>query len=264
MELKGKIALVTGSSRGIGSCIALKLAEQGANVVVNYLSNHDAAKKIVNEIRVLGRDSISVQADVSKINEVKKLFQETIKYFGTLDILVNNAGTTSPTMVEDMPEEEWKRVIDVNLTAVFLCCKEAIKVMKPRKKGKIVNISSVAGLKMAYFSGAHYTASKYGVNGFTRHLAYELAPYGVNVNAVCPGATSTSLLLETSQSHVIEKMEKEFIPTGRLTTPEELADAVLFLVSERTNSIVGITLPVDGGSILGWEPNEAYERQRKD
>jgi len=262
MELEGKIALVTGSARGIGRGVAIALAQNGADVVVNYVRNEAEARKAVEEIQKLGRRSFAVKADVSKSSEVKALFKETLDKFGTLDILVNNAGQGMAAMVEDISEEEWNYILNLNLNGVFLCCKEAIPIMKAKRKGKIVTISSVAGIRMAHLSGAHYTAAKYAVNGFTRHLAYELAPYGINVNAVCPGLVLTPLVTDSTPASYLEKV-RQTIPAGRISTPEDQANAVLFLVSEKSSMIVGETLVVDGGSLLGWQPNDVYERGKK-
>lgn len=262
MELAGKIALVTGSARGIGRAIAVALARNGADVVVNYVRNEEEARKAVEEINILGRRSFAVQADVARSSDVKRLFRETLDRFGTLDILVNNAGQGMAAMVEDISEEEWNYIINLNLNGVFLCCKEAIPIMKAKKSGKIVTVSSVAGIKMAYLSGAHYTAAKFAVNGFTRHLAYELAPYGINVNAVCPGLVLTPLVTDSTPASFLERV-RQTIPAGRISTPEDQANAVLFLVSDKSRMIVGETLVVDGGSLLGWQTNEVYERGKK-
>jgi NAD(P)-dependent dehydrogenase (short-subunit alcohol dehydrogenase family) len=261
MNLQGKIALVTGSERGIGKGIALKLAEHGADMVVNYVWSQPDAEEVCREIEGMGRKAFSFRADVSRSDEVRALFAKAVHRFGTLDILVNNAGIGVPNLVEDITEEEWNRVLGVNLTGVFLCCQEAARIMKPRKKGKIVNIASISGIKMATYSGVHYTVAKAGVIALTRHIGFELAPYGIHVNAVCPGAVLTPLM-QKNPPHVLEKMASN-IPTGRITTIEDQADAVLFLASDFSNSIVGTTLVVDGGSLLGWQSTESYERAMK-
>jgi len=190
------------------------------------------------------------------------MFRELLDEFGTLDILINNARGGLAAMVEHITEEEWNHILGINLNGVFLCCKEAIPIMKEKRYGKIVTVASVAGIRISYLAGAHYTASKYAVIGFIRHLAYELAPYGINVNAVCPGIVLTPLVIDTASERALEKIRK-IIPKGETSTPEDQADAVLFLVSEKSKSIVGETLTVDGGSLLGWQPNEEYERWKK-
>ncbi len=258
MEMNGKIALVTGSERGLGKGIALKLAEHGADVVVTYIWSQEDAEGVCKEIKSMGRRTFCAKVDVSNEDEVKAMFKEVLNRFGTLDILVNNAGIALPGTLEDINKEEWSHVIDVNLTGVFLCCKEAAKIMKPRKNGKIINIASISGIKMATFSGVHYTASKAGVIALTRHIGFELAPYGINVNALCPGAVLTPLM-QRNPPRVLEKMASN-IPTGRITSVDDQANAVVFLASEMANSIVGTSLIVDGGSLVQWQSNESYER----
>lgn len=258
MKMNGKIALVTGSERGLGRGIALKLAEYGADVVVTYIWSQDDAERVCKEIRSMGRKTFCVKVDVSKEDEVKAVFKEVVDRLGTVDILVNNAGVAAPGLLEEITEEEWNHVIGVNLTGIFLCCKEAAKIMKPKKRGKIVNIASISGIKMGTFSGVHYTASKAGVIALTRHIGFELAPYGINVNALCPGAVLTPLM-QRNPPRVLEKMARN-IPTGRITSVDDQANAVVFLASEMADSIVGTTLVVDGGSLLQWQSNESYER----
>lgn len=261
MKMNGKIALVTGSERGLGRGIALKLAEYGADVVVTYIWSKDDAERVCREIGSMGRQTFCVKVDVSKEDEVKAAFKEVVDRLGTVDILVNNAGVAAPGLLEEITEEEWNHVIGVNLTGIFLCCKEAAKIMKPKKSGKIINIASISGIKMATFSGVHYTASKAGVIALTRHIGFELAPYGINVNALCPGAVLTPLM-QRNPPHVLEKMASN-IPTGRITSVKDQANAVVFLASEMADSIVGTTLVVDGGSLLQWQSNESYERAMK-
>ena len=262
MEFKDQIVLVTGSGRGIGKAIAAKFVEEGATVCVNDLVLDDA-KKTSQELRSLGGEVLPVQADVSKEKDVKKMFDYLFKQFGTIDVLVNNAGVGHAFMVEDMPYEIWKKAIDINLNAAFLCCKAVIPTMQKKRYGKIVNIASVAAKKISYHGGAHYTASKAGLLGFTRHLAYELAPYEINVNAICPGATLTSML-KTHSSQAQLDAELVRFPIGRFSKPEDIADAVLFLCSERAKMIMGQAIDVDGGELLGWTDFPGYRKYRKD
>ena len=262
MEFKDQIVLVTGSGRGIGKAIAAKFVEKGATVCVNDLVLDDA-KKTSQELRSLGGKTLPIQADVSKEKDVKKMFDYLFKQFGTIDVLVNNAGVGHAFMVEDMPFEIWKKAIDINLNAAFLCCKAVIPTMQKKRYGKIVNIASVAAKKISYHGGAHYTASKAGLLGFTRHLAYELAPYEINVNAICPGATLTSML-KTHSSQAQLDAELVRFPIGRFSRPEDIADAVLFLCSERAKMIMGQAIDVDGGELLGWTDFPSYRKYRKD
>jgi NAD(P)-dependent dehydrogenase (short-subunit alcohol dehydrogenase family) len=262
MEFKNKVALITGSARGIGKAIAAKFVEEGACVCINDIVKEDA-EKTAEEFRTLGAKTLALHADVSNEDEVGKMFDGLFANFGTIDILVNNAGIGDGLMVEDMTYEIWKRTIDINLNAVFLCCKAAMPVMQRKKHGKIVNIASVAAKKISFHGGAHYTASKAGVLGFTRHLAYELAPYGINVNAVCPGATLTPLLRSRATPAQIEK-EVLRCPAGKLCDPEDIADAVLFLCSKRAKMIMGQALDVDAGELLAWMDNKTYRKSRKE
>jgi NAD(P)-dependent dehydrogenase (short-subunit alcohol dehydrogenase family) len=262
MELKDKVALVTGAGKGIGKAIAAKLLEEGALVCINDLNAEDA-EKAATELARRGGETFAIQADVSNPEDVKKMFKLLFEQFGPIDILVNNAGIGDGLMVEDMSYEIWRKVIDVNLNAVFLCCKAVIQPMKKKKYGKIVNIASVAAKKISYHGGAHYTASKAGLLGFTRHLAYELAPCGINVNAVCPGATLTPLLI--SQKSKVE-LDQELcrFPMGKYCKPEDIADAVLFLCSEKSKMITGRAIDVDGGELLAWIDFASYKKNRKD
>jgi len=262
MEFKGQVVLVTGSGRGIGKAIATKFIQEGASVCINDIVLDDA-EKTSEELKKLGGKTLVAQADVSKEKEVKRMFDLLFEQFGTIDILVNNAGVGDGLMVEDMSYEIWKRTIDINLNAVFLCCKAVIPTMQKRKYGKIVNISSVAAKKISFHGGAHYTASKAGLLGFTRHLAYELAPYGINVNAICPGATLTPLLRSRSSQAELEAELGRF-PMGKFCEPEDIADAVLFLCSERSKMITGQALDVDAGELLAWMDFESYKKGRKE
>ncbi len=245
MNFSGKVAVVTGSSRGIGRAVALKLAELGANVVVNG-TKLDGAKKVAHEIEALGRDAIAVAADVSNYQNVKKMFDSAIKEFGSADILVNNAGIVSQGPFLKMDEGQWDRLIDVDLKGVFLCSREAANHMTRQKYGKIVNIASIAG--MMGFSGlAHYCSAKAAVISFTREISIELAPHGINVNAVAPGAIETDMTKGIMEHPESLKAVVNRIPMGRLGRPDEIAAAVAFLASDEASYINGATLVVDGG-----------------
>jgi NAD(P)-dependent dehydrogenase (short-subunit alcohol dehydrogenase family) len=262
MEFKDQVVLVTGSGKGIGKAIATRFVRERASVCINDIVLEDA-ERTSRELRKLGGKTLVVQADVSKEEEVKKMFRLLFGKFGTIDILVNNAGIGDGLMVEDMTYEIWRKVIDTNLNAVFLCCKAAMPVMQKKRYGKIVNIASVAAKKISFRGGAHYTASKAGLLGFTRHLAYELAPYGINVNAICPGATLTPLL-KSRTPHAELKAELGRFPVGKFCEPEDIAEAVLFLCSKRSKMIVGQALDVDAGELLAWTDFESYKKGRKE
>jgi NAD(P)-dependent dehydrogenase (short-subunit alcohol dehydrogenase family) len=263
MELRGKTAIVTGSGRGIGEGIALVLAREGANVVVNSRKAEDC-EGVIEKILSSGGKAIAVGADVSKKNDVAALVVETVKQFGTVDILVNNAGIeAAPTLAMDIPEEQWDRVLGINLKGVFLCCQAVIPQMMKQNKGRIINISSTAGLRMSFFGGVEYTVSKYGVSGLTHHLAWELADSNITVNAVCPGGVQTPLMEANTTSEYREMTIKRLIPLGRFTRMEEIGEAVSFLASDRSAMITGQMLAVDGGTLTGFgEDLRAMVRKR--
>jgi 3-oxoacyl-[acyl-carrier protein] reductase len=240
MMLQNKVAIVTGSGQGIGLGIALVLAKEGCHVVVSDL-NPETAKKASAEIQKLGINSISVACDVSKKNEVDHLIDSTIKEFGYLDILVNNAGIFPFKPFLEMTENDWDKVLDVNLKSVFLCSQSAAKVMKPGSK--IVNISSIASI-VGFPNLTHYCASKGGINGFTRALALELASKKINVNVIAPGAIETP---GASMNEETKKATLPLIPAGRIGTPIDIGRAVAFLASDYADYITGQVLPVDGG-----------------
>jgi NAD(P)-dependent dehydrogenase (short-subunit alcohol dehydrogenase family) len=251
MEIKDQIAVVTGAGRGIGEAIALTFAREGAHVVVND-TNLDDAKKVSQKVISLGRRALPMKADVSSRSQVESMVKEAVKEFGTIDILVNNAGISGCSrLVKDIPEESWDEVMAINLKGVFLCCQAVVPVMIEKGRGKIVNIASLAARRMSFLGGADYTASKYGVVGLSHHLAYELALHKINVNVVCPGATLTKMTEEKAPKEVKDKVAAN-VPLGRWCVPQDQAEAVLFLVSERSNMITGLVVDVDGGQLLGF------------
>lgn len=251
-SLKGKKALVTGASRGIGQGIALALAKQGADVAINYHSNKDEAEKVVAEIKKMGRSSFSVQADVSGVDDVIRMFGEVKANWGKLDILVNNAGIAHYATFEEMTEEEWDQTLDVNLKGQFLCAREAAKSMKG-KGGKIINISSVAS-GQAGIGGAriaHYVASKGGVAALTEALAVELSPYKINVNAIGPGFIDTDMTKELISDPKARQALLARIPWGRFGKPADIGAVAAFLASDEADYITGALIFVDGGWLAG-------------
>jgi NAD(P)-dependent dehydrogenase (short-subunit alcohol dehydrogenase family) len=260
MELDGQVALVTGAAQGIGEAIALALAAEGADVVVNDVSATNA-EAAAARVRARGRRALPWVADVSSGAAVERMVEGVVRELGALDILVNNAGIGQRLMAEDITEADWRRVIDVNLTGVFLCSRAAIHVMKPRRRGHIVNVASIAGKRISIHGAAHYTAAKAGVIALTRHLAYELGPHGIRVNAICPGETATALIERIGDPAALEAT-RGLIPLGRVATPEDQANAVLMLLSERARYVTGVALDVDGGMLLGWMDNTSYEKHR--
>ena len=262
MEFRGKIALVTGAGQGIGRAIALGLAREGADVVANDL-NLDLAENTAKEIRAMGVRAMAIQANVAIEKEVEAMVARIVDEWGGIDILVNNAGTGRPMMVEDMDKSEWDRILDINLGGVFNCSKAVIPIMKARGWGKIINIASLAGKTMSYHGGADYTASKAAVLGFTRHLAFEVGPYGINVNAICPGVTMTPLVESTSTPEMRESVRSR-TPLKDLVKPADIAEAVIFLASKKARMITGTSIDIDGGISLGLQDWETYVRTRKE
>lgn len=255
-NLAGKVAIVTGAGSGIGEGISTTLASAGVKVIINDL-NEALINETVQKIQKKGGQAEGKRADVTKSKEIQELIKYSLERYGTIDILVNNAGIAIGGLVEDISEKDWKKVIDVNLNSFFLCSKAVIPIMKEKRNGKIVNIASTVAKRIGFFTSAAYTASKAGVLGFTRHLAFELAPFGINVNAICPGATLTP----KHQKAIPENLRQErikMIPLGRIATPQDQANVVLFLVSDQASMITGVALEVDGGSLLGWVPFEEY------
>jgi 3-oxoacyl-[acyl-carrier protein] reductase len=245
-ELDGRVAVVTGSSRGLGRAIAVKLASLGAKVVVNYCSNKAAAEETLRLIQQADGEGIAIQADVSSFEQANHLIEGALEHFGRLDILVNNAGTTRDTLLVRMSEEDWDTVIDTNLKGPFSCCKAGLRTMLKQRFGRIVNISSIAGVG-GNAGQTNYSAAKAGLLGFTKALAKEVGSRNITVNAVAPGYIPTEL----SSTIPPELLAKgiELMPLGRPGTPEDIANAVAFLVSDEANYITGQVLCVDGGLV---------------
>jgi 3-oxoacyl-[acyl-carrier protein] reductase len=247
MELEGRVALVTGGARGIGRAIALALAREGADVAICDI-DLKGAEEVARRVRELGRRGLAFKADISQREEVRGMVQEILNHFGRVDILVNNAGIIKRGSFEEHSEEDWDRVIAVNLKGTFNCAKEVVPLMKERRYGKIINISSVVGKIGDIASAPSYGASKGAINAFTKSLARELAPYGINVNAVAPHAIETEMSAEWSEERRRQIISQ--IPLRRLGRPEEVAEAVVFLASDRASFITGEILDVNGGFLM--------------
>jgi 3-oxoacyl-[acyl-carrier protein] reductase len=248
MTLEGRVALITGSGRGIGKAIALAFAREKAHVVINDIHPEDELEKVAHEITGLGVKSLSIQADVSQSDEVKEMIGKIQKTFQRLDILVNNAGIIRRGTIETVTEEEWDEVIRINLKGTFNCCKAVVGIMKRQRMGKIINVSSVAGKMGDITSAPGYGPSKAAIDALTKTLARELAQYGINVNAVAPHAIETEMSAQWSEEK--RKSIIEAIPLKRLGTPEDVAQAVLFLASDKANFITGEILDVNGGFLM--------------
>ncbi|MBQ1249445.1 MAG: 3-oxoacyl-[Selenomonadales bacterium] len=247
MQLEGKVALVTGASRGIGRAVAIRLAKSGAKIAVNYAGNQAAAEEVKQIIEQNGGEAILVQADISNAESVDAMVAAVMEAFGRIDILVNNAGITRDTLLMRMKEADWNAVIQTNLTGVFYVTKAVSKIMMKQRYGKIVNMSSVVGL-MGNAGQANYAAAKAGVIGFTKSMAKELAARNITVNAIAPGFIATDMTAVLSDK-VKEDLATK-IPMGRLGEADDIASAVLFLVSDSASYITGQTLNVDGGMVM--------------
>jgi 3-oxoacyl-[acyl-carrier protein] reductase len=248
MDFSGKVALVTGGGRGIGHATALALARGGADVVVNYLQNSEAAAHTVELIRRLGRKALAVAANVGQHKEVERLFEEIDANFSRIDILINNAGTGALKPLEAVSPEFWDHVLQVDLTGPFLCTQAAARRMIPNNYGRIVNISSIAGINGMDVDPT-YTAAKAGLLGFTKSAARYLGKHNITVNSVCPGPTDTEL----SRKEIPEEVRARVARSSalrRMGTPEDVADAILFFASDFSRHVTGQTVAVDGGIVM--------------
>ena len=246
-ELGGKTAIVTGGSRGIGRSVALCFAKLGANVAVNYAKNSEAAEEVVREIKALGVDAAAYAADVAVSEAANSLVESTIKRFKRVDILVNSAGINRDALLLRMKDEDWQRVIGTNLSGVFNCTRAAARIMVKQRHGRIINISSVVGIR-GNAGQANYSASKAGVIGFTKAVSKELGRRGITVNAIAPGYIETDMT-DKLPKNVKEEMLKRVV-LGRPGTPEDVAWLAAFLCSDPASYITGQIIGVDGGIVM--------------
>ena len=247
MDLTGKVALVTGASRGIGQAVAVELAKVGADVIVNYIGNEAVAQETVEKVEALGRKALKIKADVGNADEVQAMVDEAHAAFGHIDVLVNNAGITRDGLLIRMKDSDWDDVLNINLKGVYLVSKAVAKLMVKQRSGRIINMTSVSGVT-GNVGQANYAAAKAGVIGLTKTCAKELAARGITVNAVAPG------FIETAMTDVLPEKIKEGIaatvPLGRMGQPEEIAGVVTFLASDFARYITGQVLNVDGGMVM--------------
>lgn len=247
IDMKDQVAIVTGGSQGIGRAICMSLAKAGANIAVADMQL-EKAEQTAAAIQELGPKSIAVKTDVSSVLDVENLYKSVLDKFGTVDILVNAAGICKMVPILEITPEEWDHTMAVNLRSVFLCSREAFKIMKEKGEGKIVSIASAAAKIGGIAAGAHYSASKAGVICFTKSLALQAAPYHINVNAVCPGPTRT--VLTDAWGEEVNKAFANQIPWKEYGDPKDTADAVVFLASSHAKYITGEILDVNGGLVM--------------
>jgi len=247
MDLSGKAAIVTGGSLGIGTAVSLTLAKFGADVAINYRKHKEEAEAVVEEIKKMGRKGLVIQADVSNFDSANKMVETVIKEFGHLDILVNNAGINWDGVIWKMTEEQWDTVININLKGFFNYVRAAAPIFREQKSGKIVNITSINGLR-GKFGQSNYTASKAGIIGLTKTVARELGKYGINVNAVAPGLIETAMVKNAPDA--VKEAALNEIVLKRIGHPEEVANVVAFFCSELSRHITGEVIKVDGGQYI--------------
>jgi len=249
MLLEGKNAIVTGGSQGIGAATSLELAREGANVCLTYRRHGEEAQSYARQIREMGRGAIALECDTSVFARAEQVIKQAVEAFGRIDILVNNAGMNWDAVSWKMTEEQWDRVIEVNLKGYFNFTRHAAPLFKEQQYGKIINITSINGLR-GKFGQSNYSASKAGIIGYTKALARELGAFNVNVNAVAPGLIETAMLRDSSQRDKVVDMAMGEIVLKRLGQPEDLANLVVFLASDKARHITGEVIRVDGGQYI--------------
>ncbi|MAT76549.1 hypothetical protein CMK14_15565 [Candidatus Poribacteria bacterium] len=246
-RLSNQVAIVTGAGQGMGAAMAKLIAEEGGQVVVSDI-NQEKASVIADEISETETQALAIRADVTREKDVQAMVETTIEHYGTISILVNNAGILYPTRIEQITRAEWDRVLEVNLTGTFLCSQAVLKTMKKNRYGRIVNMSSSAGRSVSTLGGAHYTAAKAGVLGLSRALAKEVAPFGITVNAICPGLIDTEMVQAECTPERISAYEASF-PIPRLGRPDEVAQLMLFLATDSAY-ITGASIDINGGDLM--------------
>jgi len=246
MRLKDKVAVVTGSSRGVGKAVALGFAREGARVVINYTSNRKAADETMEAVRSMGTEAVSVKADVARASDVENLFSACVDAFGRVDILVNNAGFTRPAMLLKMTEDQWDQVVDIHLKGAFLCSQSAGRLMKAQQSGKIINVMSVAGL-VGTVGQINYSAAKGGILSMTKSIARELARYQVCANVISLGIVATDMTEKIRTDEKLRDIYMNRILLKRFAEPDDISPAFVFFASDESNYVTGQLLCVDGG-----------------
>ena len=246
MKLEGKVALVTGSSRGVGKAVALGFAASGADVVINYTSNQNAADNVVTEVQSMGRSAVAVKADVAVKTDVERLVNTAVEKFGKLDILVNNAGFTRPAMMVKMSEDQWDQVVDIHLKGAFMCSQAAGRLMKEQNSGKIINVTSVAGI-VGTVGQINYSAAKGGIISMTKSIAREMARYNVCANVISLGIVATDMTEKIRTDEKLKEIYMNRILLKRFAEPDDISPAFVFFASDDSNYITGQLVCVDGG-----------------
>ena len=248
-KLHNQVAIVTGAAQGMGAAIAARLAAEGAKVVLSDINTEKVAG-VADRINAASTNSstLATRTDVTKEDEVAEMVNTTIEQYGTVNILINNAGILYPTRVDNVTKAEWDEVLDVNLNGSFLCSKTVLPIMKTNNFGRIVNMSSSAGRSVSTLGGVHYTAAKAGVLGLTRGMAKEVAPFGITVNAICPGLIDTEMARENCSPEQLRAYEESF-PIPRLGTPDEVAQLIIFLATDAAY-ITGASIDINGGDLM--------------
>jgi 3-oxoacyl-[acyl-carrier protein] reductase len=248
MRLKDKVAVVTGGGRGIGRAVALAFAKEGADVLVNYVSNSKAADEVVAQIEELGRKALAVKADVASTADAQNMVNAAVEKLGGLDILVNNAGVSIPAMLLKMTEDQWDRIINIHLKGTFNCTQAAARHMREKKYGKIINVISTAGV-FGTVGQINYASAKAGIIGFTKSASRELGRYNINVNAICAGVIETDMTEKLRTDEKLMQIYTQRIQLGRFGKPEEVAHTFVFLACYESDYVTGHVLAVDGGYV---------------
>jgi 3-oxoacyl-[acyl-carrier protein] reductase len=249
INFKGKVALITGASRGIGSACSMTLAQYGCNIALNYKSNEEAANTVSEKIRLLGSIAKLYRADVADTDEIQSMVDSIINDFGRIDILINSAGISEIISIHDIKQDNWDDMMNINLRGTFFCCQRVLKYMEKQRSGRIVNLASTAGQMGGFIVGVNYSASKAGVIGMTKSIAKYAICFGITVNCVAPGLIETDMVSTYPPEQVASLVSS--IPIGRMGTPQEVANGIAFLASDAASYITGTTLYINGGTYLG-------------